>query len=204
MYSPPQASDALQPRPELKYITHTRKDRGSNNQLRYEKFLKELCTHKRKLEGNERISMEWNVSAIIGKLIPHIPEKCKDPSTFTVPCIIGSIKFEKDMLDLQASINITDKHLSNFLHDSNAPSFTDSYTCHACIDYEICTSCIDEFWIFMFPHIALQCTLVMHVMSSTKPIPVTFFPSVLQALDWTPPFDISCDVVVSTLRVVLD
>ena len=42
---------------------------------RYAKFLKELCTHKRKLKGNERISMGRNVSALIGKFVPHITEK---------------------------------------------------------------------------------------------------------------------------------
>jgi len=51
----------------------------------YAKFLKELCAHKRKLKGNERISMGRNVSALIGKSIPHIPEKCKDPGTFCIP-----------------------------------------------------------------------------------------------------------------------
>ena len=40
---------------------------------RYAKFLKELCTHKRKMKGNERISMGRNVSALIGKSVPHIP-----------------------------------------------------------------------------------------------------------------------------------
>ncbi|KAF1886000.1 hypothetical protein Lal_00021279 [Lupinus albus] len=67
---------------------------------RYAKFLKELCTHKRKLKGNERINMGRNVSAMIGMPVPHIPEKCKDPGTFTVPCIIGNRKFENAMLDL--------------------------------------------------------------------------------------------------------
>jgi len=42
---------------------------------RYAKFLKELCTHIRRLKGNERISMERNVSALIDKFVPHIPEK---------------------------------------------------------------------------------------------------------------------------------
>ncbi|XP_047150751.1 uncharacterized protein LOC124822751, partial [Vigna umbellata] len=46
---------------------------------KYAKFLKELCTHKRKMKGNERISMRRNVSPLIGKSVPHIPEKCKDP-----------------------------------------------------------------------------------------------------------------------------
>jgi hypothetical protein len=73
---------------------------------KYAKFLKDLCTHKRRLKGNERISMGRNVSALIGKGIPHIPEKCKDPGTFTIPCIIGNNKFENAMLDLGASINV--------------------------------------------------------------------------------------------------
>nr|KYP57394.1 hypothetical protein KK1_003656 [Cajanus cajan] len=60
----------------------------------------------RKLKGNERISMGRNVSALIGKSVPHIPEKCKDPGTFCIPCIIGKSKFENAMLDLGASINV--------------------------------------------------------------------------------------------------
>jgi len=40
---------------------------------RYAKFLKELCTHTRKLKENERITMGRNVSALIGKFVPHIP-----------------------------------------------------------------------------------------------------------------------------------
>jgi len=37
---------------------------------RYAKFLKELCTNKRKLKGSERVSMGRNVSALIGKSVP--------------------------------------------------------------------------------------------------------------------------------------
>jgi len=73
---------------------------------RYAKFLKELCTHKRKLKGNERISMGRNVSVLIGKFVPHIPEKCMDPGTFCIPCIIGNSKFENVMLDLGASVSV--------------------------------------------------------------------------------------------------
>ena len=32
---------------------------------KYEKFLKDLCTHKRKLKGNEKVSMGRNISTII-------------------------------------------------------------------------------------------------------------------------------------------
>uniref|UniRef100_A0A151UEN1 Aspartic peptidase DDI1-type domain-containing protein n=1 Tax=Cajanus cajan TaxID=3821 RepID=A0A151UEN1_CAJCA len=73
---------------------------------RYTKFLKELCTHKRKMKGNERINMGRNVYALIGKSVPHIHEKCKDPGTFCIPCIIRNSKFENAMLDLGASINV--------------------------------------------------------------------------------------------------
>uniref|UniRef100_A0A151UH67 Transposon Ty3-I Gag-Pol polyprotein n=1 Tax=Cajanus cajan TaxID=3821 RepID=A0A151UH67_CAJCA len=50
--------------------------------------------------------MGRNVSALIGKFVPLIPEKCKDLGTFCIPCIIGNRKFENSMLDLGASINV--------------------------------------------------------------------------------------------------
>ncbi|KAF1894610.1 hypothetical protein Lal_00031430 [Lupinus albus] len=74
---------------------------------RHEKLLKDVCTHKRKLKSNERFNMGRNVSAFV-----DIPEKCKDPWTFTVTCIIGNILFENVMLDLGASINAM--HMSVF------------------------------------------------------------------------------------------
>jgi len=73
---------------------------------RYAKLLKELCTHKMRLKGNEKINMGRNVSILIGKYVPQILEECKDPGTFCVPCIIGNNKFENAMLDLSASINV--------------------------------------------------------------------------------------------------
>ena len=82
---------------------------------RYVKFLKELCTHKRKLKGNERISMGRNVSALIGKYVPHIPEKCKDPGTFCIPCIIGNSKFENAILDLGSSVSVMPLSIFNSL-----------------------------------------------------------------------------------------
>ncbi|KAK4382383.1 Retrovirus-related Pol polyprotein from transposon opus [Sesamum angolense] len=43
---------------------------------KYAKFLKELCTNKRKLKDKERIIFGKNVSAVINR---KLPEKCKDP-----------------------------------------------------------------------------------------------------------------------------
>ena len=70
---------------------------------RYAKFLKELCTSKRKLKGNEILSVGENALAIIQS---KLPPKCKDPGTFTIPCVIGNQRIERAMLDLGASINV--------------------------------------------------------------------------------------------------
>ncbi|PKI66253.1 hypothetical protein CRG98_013334 [Punica granatum] len=43
---------------------------------RYAKFLKELCTNKRKLSNGEKISVEENASAVIQR---KLAQKCKDP-----------------------------------------------------------------------------------------------------------------------------
>ncbi|XP_031260384.1 uncharacterized protein LOC116118543 [Pistacia vera] len=71
--------------------------------LHYAKSLKELCTSKRKLRGNEVVSVGENVLAVLQR---KLPTKGKDPGSFTIPCIIGNIRFEKAMLDLGASINV--------------------------------------------------------------------------------------------------
>ena len=70
---------------------------------KYAKFLKDLCTHKRRLKGDEKISVGRNVSALIQ---PSLPQKCKDPGTFTIPCTIGNSTFGDALLDLGASINV--------------------------------------------------------------------------------------------------
>ncbi|XP_027364535.1 uncharacterized protein LOC113871636 [Abrus precatorius] len=80
---------------------------------KYAKFLKDLCTHRRRQKGNEKVSMGRNVSAIIQ---PSIPPKCKDPWTFTIPCIIGSEQFSQAMFDLGASINVMPKSVYQSLH----------------------------------------------------------------------------------------
>ncbi|XP_052171589.1 uncharacterized protein LOC127787568, partial [Diospyros lotus] len=70
---------------------------------KYAKFLKDLCTHKRKLMGNEKINLGRNVSALIQ---PAMPAKCKDPGMFSIPCTIGDMQFSNALLDLGASINV--------------------------------------------------------------------------------------------------
>ena len=70
---------------------------------RYAKFLKELCTNKRKLRGDEKVRVRENMSAVLQR---KLPKKCKDLGTFTIPCTIGKTQFEKAMFDLGASINV--------------------------------------------------------------------------------------------------
>ncbi|XP_023761092.1 uncharacterized protein LOC111909512 [Lactuca sativa] len=49
---------------------------------RYARFLKDLCVSKKKLKGNQVITIGEHVSAVLQK---RMPPKCKDPGVFTVP-----------------------------------------------------------------------------------------------------------------------
>ncbi|KAI5424413.1 hypothetical protein KIW84_030558 [Lathyrus oleraceus] len=44
-----------------------------------------------------------------------MPQKCKDPGTFSIPCTIGDTKFENCMFDLGASINVRPNSVYNNL-----------------------------------------------------------------------------------------
>ncbi|CAN6552280.1 unnamed protein product [Malus baccata var. baccata] len=70
---------------------------------RYAKFLKELCTTRKRISTKEVVKVGENVSAILQR---KLPPKCKDPGSFTIPCVIGNTSFESAMLDLGASINV--------------------------------------------------------------------------------------------------
>nr|XP_027066470.1 uncharacterized protein LOC113692278 [Coffea arabica] len=70
---------------------------------KYARFLKELCTNRKKLNFQDKVRVGENVSAVLQK---KLPQKCKDQSMFTIPCIIGQKRIERGMLDLGASINV--------------------------------------------------------------------------------------------------
>ncbi|XP_026424454.1 uncharacterized protein LOC113320771 [Papaver somniferum] len=70
---------------------------------RYAKFLKELCTNKHKLVGNEVMYVGENASAYLQK---KLPPKLKDPGSFTIPCTIGTTRSDRALLDLGATINV--------------------------------------------------------------------------------------------------
>ncbi|KAL5558871.1 hypothetical protein UlMin_035082 [Ulmus minor] len=70
---------------------------------KYAKFLKEVLSNKRKLEGNEKVMLTEECSAILQR---KLPQKLKDPGSFTIPCTIGDFEFDKVLCDLGASINL--------------------------------------------------------------------------------------------------
>ncbi|CAN6707333.1 unnamed protein product [Malus baccata var. baccata] len=70
---------------------------------KYAKCLKKLCTTKKRTREKEVVHVSENVSAILQR---KLPPKCKDPGSFTIPCVIGNTRFKSAMLDLRASINV--------------------------------------------------------------------------------------------------
>ncbi|CAM8959527.1 unnamed protein product [Rhodiola kirilowii] len=69
----------------------------------YAKFLKELCTNRRRSTRYDQELMSRNVSAVIQR---KVPPKCGDPGTYTILCTIGNIRIKNCMLDLGVSINV--------------------------------------------------------------------------------------------------
>ena len=70
---------------------------------RYVKFMKDILSKKRKLGDYETVALSEECSAILKK---KLPPKLKDPSSFTIPCVIGNALFERALCDLGASINL--------------------------------------------------------------------------------------------------
>ncbi|KAM2523473.1 hypothetical protein TB2_029676 [Malus domestica] len=70
---------------------------------KYAKFLKELCTTRKRASNKEVVRVSENVSAVLQR---KLPPKCKDLGNFTIPCVIGNTRFESAMLDLGALINV--------------------------------------------------------------------------------------------------
>ncbi|XP_022848824.1 uncharacterized protein LOC111371148 [Olea europaea var. sylvestris] len=69
----------------------------------YAKFLKDILSNKRKLEKHETDMLTEECSARIQK---KLPLKLKDPVSFTIPCTIGKVYFDKVLCDLSVSINL--------------------------------------------------------------------------------------------------
>ena len=69
----------------------------------YVKFMKNILLKKRRLSDFERVNLTEECSAILQR---KLPQKLKDPSSFTTPRTIGNCIFERALCDLGASINL--------------------------------------------------------------------------------------------------
>ena len=69
----------------------------------YVKFMKEIMRNKKKLEAYGIVNLTENFITIIQR---NLPEKLKDPGSFTIPCIIREHTFSKALCDLGVSINL--------------------------------------------------------------------------------------------------
>ena len=63
----------------------------------YAKFLKDMCTKKRKMNVPKKVFLATNISEILVKY--------KDPRCPTISCTIGQIEISRAVLNLGASIN---------------------------------------------------------------------------------------------------
>ena len=69
----------------------------------YAKILKDILSKKRKIAEDGIVNLTATCSAVIKK---GLPEKMKDPGSFTIPCTIGEFEFQKALYHSGASINL--------------------------------------------------------------------------------------------------
>lgn len=71
--------------------------------LKYAKFLKQFLATKEKIEELETVALTAECSAIMQK---NVPRKSRDPGSFSIPCTIGNVTFDRALCDLGSSINL--------------------------------------------------------------------------------------------------
>ena len=69
----------------------------------YAQFLKEILSKKKKIDEEVIVNLTATCSAVIQR---SLPEKMKDPGSFTIPCSIWKYEFKKALCDSGASINL--------------------------------------------------------------------------------------------------
>ena len=69
----------------------------------YAKFLKDLCTEKRKLGFNKEAFMTEQSTSLIRN---SLPPKYKDPRSPTISIVVGNSKLGHALVDLEASVNL--------------------------------------------------------------------------------------------------
>ncbi|CAN6465231.1 unnamed protein product [Victoria cruziana] len=70
----------------------------------YARFLKELCTRKRKSwRVPECVMLSTGTSSLLQR---RLPPKLEDPGALIISCVLGDIRVERALLDLGASVNV--------------------------------------------------------------------------------------------------
>jgi len=69
----------------------------------YAKFLKEILSKKRKIDEHETVALGEECSTLV---LNKLPAKLKDPSSFSTPCMIGSISIDRALCDLGSSVSL--------------------------------------------------------------------------------------------------
>ncbi|KAL0415667.1 UNVERIFIED_CONTAM: hypothetical protein Slati_3398600 [Sesamum latifolium] len=83
---------------------------------RFAKFLKELCTNKTKLRGNERVSMGENVSTILQS---KLPPKCKDPGRSFLKTSRTKIDVDAGILSMEFDNEVVSFYIDGVTQNSN-------------------------------------------------------------------------------------
>ncbi|XP_073154071.1 uncharacterized protein [Henckelia pumila] len=78
----------------------------------YAKFLKEILANKRNLTNLGTVNLNEECSTV---LLNKLPPKLQDPGSFSIPCAIGSMSFDKALCDLSVSINLMSYSLAKKL-----------------------------------------------------------------------------------------
>ncbi|XP_070025009.1 uncharacterized protein [Nicotiana sylvestris] len=87
---------------------------------KYAKYIKDIMAHKRRLTEFEIVALTEEYTSRVQN---ELPQKLKDPGSFTIPVRIGNIDVGRALCDLGASINLMPLSLFKQL-DLGAPSPT--------------------------------------------------------------------------------
>ena len=69
----------------------------------FAKFLNEILSKKRRIAEEGVVNLTATCSTMIKKTLP---EKMKDPGSFTIPCVIGEFEFQKALYDSVMSLKV--------------------------------------------------------------------------------------------------
>ncbi|XP_074283461.1 uncharacterized protein LOC141608009 [Silene latifolia] len=89
----------------------------------YTKLLKDVSTKKRSIGGDGLVALRGQRSAV---LLNPMQKKLQDPSSFSIPCMVGNVSIKKALFNLGASVSILPLPIARNvgLHDMIPTSMT--------------------------------------------------------------------------------